>query len=242
MRIQIASDLHLESYRGMDYIYTNPLQKTGDVLVLAGDVTQLNRHDDDEFREVLDTWKFMYDKIIYVPGNHEYYRGDFGEKSGSFHEIDGNVHFLNNDVVEYQDVRFICSTFWSGVTVPTTRCINDYFVIKGFDMTVENEAHKQSVEFVKNELEKSYDGKTVVVTHHLPLEDCVSEQYKGNPINDAFSSHNPELFEYDIDLWVHGHSHDHSEIEFNGVKVVRNPLGYGSHETRDFDRGYYVEV
>ena len=38
MRIQYASDLHLEFPQNTDFIMSNPLKVTGEILILAGDI------------------------------------------------------------------------------------------------------------------------------------------------------------------------------------------------------------
>ena len=65
MKIQIASDLHLEhlEWRFQNYRGVEPTD--ADVLVLAGDIANGARA-----LELFQDWPCP---VIYVPGNHEYY-------------------------------------------------------------------------------------------------------------------------------------------------------------------------
>ncbi len=42
---------------------------------------------------------------------------------------------------------------------------------------------------------------------------------------------------YDIDLWIHGHIHAHSDYKINKTRVVCNPRGYCEHQIID---GYAI--
>lgn len=66
--------------------------------------------------------------------------------------------------------------------------IEDLIKNKFFNPLIELEENKISVNFLKNELNKKFDGDTVVVTHHLPFqepwlkhfkieEDCLTKDY-----------------------------------------------------------------
>ena len=75
LKIQYASDLHLEMYTNRDEISDNPIIPVGDVLVLAGDITKMNdsHYSDQIFDYFSEKWKL----VIMIPGNHEYYNADY---------------------------------------------------------------------------------------------------------------------------------------------------------------------
>ena len=74
MRIQYASDLHLEFADNLDYIEHGGIVPVGDVLVLAGDVSYLGYRD--MIRHRFWDWGAKHFPQTYiVPGNHEYYGG-----------------------------------------------------------------------------------------------------------------------------------------------------------------------
>jgi len=72
MRIQPVSDLHLEFDPDHGKRFASSLPVLGDVLVLAGDVLPIRRPP--HVREMLDWFCARFPRVIYVPGNHEYYR------------------------------------------------------------------------------------------------------------------------------------------------------------------------
>ena len=73
MKIQYASDLHLEFTDNSDYLKRNPLKPVGDILVLAGDIGCLN---DDNYSNH-PFWDYVSDnfqQVIVAVGNHELYK------------------------------------------------------------------------------------------------------------------------------------------------------------------------
>ena len=72
MKIQYASDLHLELTHNAKYINTLPIEAVGDVLVLAGDIFNLcdKTPPCPKFWELAST---SFREVLIVAGNHEYY-------------------------------------------------------------------------------------------------------------------------------------------------------------------------
>lgn len=72
MKIQFASEIHLEFRQNSEYLAGNPLDVIGDILVLAGDVTYLGK--DKYLRHPFFDWcSENFKQTFIVPGNHEYY-------------------------------------------------------------------------------------------------------------------------------------------------------------------------
>src|SRR5579862_7134366 len=73
MKLQIMSDLHLEMHADQGAALLASLDPTDvDVLVLAGDIT--SARDYPALRNVFEPLAGKYRHVLYVPGNHEYYK------------------------------------------------------------------------------------------------------------------------------------------------------------------------
>lgn len=71
MKIQYASDLHLEFADNWRYLKANPLEVSGDILVLAGDIGYLG----DANYSMHPFWDWAsdnYKQVIACMGNHEF--------------------------------------------------------------------------------------------------------------------------------------------------------------------------
>jgi len=235
MVIQYASDLHLEFPENKEYLKVHPLTPGGDVLLLAGDVVPfavMDKHED-FFSYVSDHFHATY----WIPGNHEYYYSDVVNRCGTLKEkIRENVFLVNNIAIQDRNIRYIFSTLWSKINAghewPIERAISDFHLIKfngsRFSSMQFNQLHEESLKFLTQELQNKSEGKTIVVTHHVPTLMNYPEKYKGDVLNDAFGV---ELYDLIMangpDFWIYGHTHVNTpDFEIGPTNLLTNQLGY----------------
>ena len=248
MKIQYASDLHLELHDNSDYLVEKPLQHVGDILVLAGDIGYLGGVSNSE-HPFWDWASANFEQVLVVPGNHEFYGGYDLENvaGGSEGTIRDNVRWYYNKSVVIGDVEIILSPLWAQILPHTEdiieRRVNDFRRIKykGERLTAArfNELHRECVAFLRRALAESEADKMIVVTHHLPSMMCVAPQYVGNILNGAFASEQAAWIDgCGADYWIYGHSHCNvGEKIIGDTKLVCNQMGYVPYnEHRDFVR------
>jgi predicted phosphodiesterase len=238
MKIQIASDLHLDllpRMGGADPAIIEPTD--ADMLVLAGDI-----HDGCDGIDRFQSWKAGAD-VIYVAGNHEYYGHVYRSKQTQIQARANEVgiHFLERSSVVLEGVRFLGATLWTDYRLFEPRYsqplamheakqrLNDHRLIRmergAFSPADALAIHAQSRQWLKEELTKPFDGKTVVVTHHGPHPNSVHEKYKDDFLSAAFVSDLGDLLQ-GADLWIHGHVHDSFHYQIGRCRVIANPAGY----------------
>lgn len=248
MKIQYASDLHLELHDNSDYLVEKPLQPVGDILVLAGDIGYLDGVSYSE-HPLWDWASANFEQVLVVPGNHEFYGGYDLENvaGGAEGAIRDNVRWYYNKSVVIGDVEIIPSPLWAQILPHTEDIIeqrvNDFRRIKykGERLTAArfNELHRECVAFLRRTLAESRVYKKIVVTHHLPSMMCVAPQYHGDVLNGAFASEQTAWIDgCGADYWIYGHSHCNvgDKIIYD-TKLVCNQMGYVPYnEHRDFVR------
>jgi predicted phosphohydrolase len=252
MTVQYCSDLHLEFSANRHFLQQNPLLPEGDILLLAGDVIPFSAMA--RANAFFDHISSAYDTVFWIPGNHEYYHSDAAERSGTLHEkIRDNVFLVNNQSIEIDSVRFIFSTLWSKIS-PDNQIyiegnISDFEVIKfhqgRFTADTFNRFHLDAIDFLQEELNKTHDGKTVVVSHHVPTFFHYPERYKTSPLNEAFAVELFDLIEKSpIDYWIYGHHHSNtSDFLLGKTALCTNQLGYVEYnEHRGFDPGKTIKL
>ena len=251
MKIQYASDLHLEFKENKKWLTSNPIKPVGDILILAGDVILfgLIESHDDFFDYVSDN----FEKTFWLPGNHEYYYYDLANRSGVLNEkIRSNVLLVNNVTVKERDVHLVFSTLWTYISPLNQLAIqngmSDFKVIqykgKAFTPAHYNEQHQFCKDFLIKELNKKYE-KSIVVTHHVPTLLHYPEQYRNSILNEGFAVELYDLIESSkAQYWIYGHHHQNvPPFKIGATTMLTNQLGYVQHkEHKGFDGDAVIEI
>ncbi len=253
MKIQYASDLHLEFADNQQYIKEHPLKKAGDILVLAGDIGYLPETNYTKY-PFWDWASDNYKQVICCMGNHEFYKYfDISKlEDGYCIEIRHNVHSYYNAVVNIDDIDFIVSTLWSHIPIQeayyTEHIINDFrrILYKGELLTFTdfNNEHKHCLDFIKNAVKKSVANHKIIISHHVPSFKMQCPKFTDSLANGAFIV---DLDDYirtsGIDYWIYGHSHYNVDMNIGSTLCCSNQLGYTFHnEHKTFDCGKTLEI
>ena len=234
MKIQYASDLHLEFAENWRYLREHPLEKAGDILVLAGDIGYI----EDENYSLHPFWSQVadqYEQVIVVPGNHEFYKYyDISSlQEGELVQIRSNVKVYYNAIVNMGDVDIILSTLWAHIPLQdafaTESGVTDFhrIMFEGETLTFEqfNKEHERCMDFLRRGCKSSSD-------------------FKGSRINGAFVSNEDDFIETcGADYWIYGHSHRNIDRQIGKTLCVSNQLGYVfACEHQSFDSGKILEL
>ena len=232
--IQYCSDLHLEFPDNHFYMEDHPIQPKADILIMAGDILPLSRLS--KFDRFLDDISEKFQQVFWIPGNHEYYGGEIGNRSGAFKEaIRKNLFLLNNQRVDINGVDLIFTTLWSHLSEGNqgliTGSLNDFRKIRkdGRALTAAqyNAMHLENLQFLENGLENG-PAKKVVITHHVPTLHNYPVKYLGDALNEAFAVDLGELMKkYAPSYWIYGHHHfNTAPFKIGETTLLSNQLGY----------------
>jgi predicted MPP superfamily phosphohydrolase len=244
MIIQYASDLHLEFVQNpLKYF---PIKKNGDILILAGDVTNIEYRKNKDYQPFFDMLSKEFEQVYWIPGNHEYY-GTTLEINPFYEEIRNNIFLLNNKTVTIEGINFIFSTMWGKLdpvySYVIKESISDFKAIKGMNIDMFNHLHDTSVNFIKDAL-KGDNRNTVVVTHHVPTFFNYPSEYKGDVLNCAFGTELFDLIEEASPCaWIYGHHHVNvNEFFINETKLLTNQMGYYDKPCVGFDPQKNIKI
>jgi len=181
MKLQIVSDLHLEFWGNRKFY--NFLKPSADILCILGDLCCVDpvgcKMISTFFKEVSPKFKL----IIWVPGNHEYYRDkqcpsctvpEINKTASAITRKFKNVKFLNCKTIDYLHqgtlYRFMGCPLWTHIPDSKSKVIEknmrDYCKIytswskkngkaKRLNYRYVNDWHAKCLRFIKSELSKT---------------------------------------------------------------------------------------
>lgn len=204
MNIQLLSDLHFEFFtRESDHLGRVQIHPNADVVALIGDIDTGGYALERASKIAMDFGK----RVIFVPGNHEFYRKEIQETLNVFRKGAPGVHVLlgvdfpdlreDEKSIVIDNVRFCGGTLWTdfklyegSVRMPTQDIalkigqngLNDFRLIKNgmYSFTAEDSLkyHNDAYRIIKSVLDTPFSGKTVVLTHHGVHKESIHAKYR----------------------------------------------------------------
>lgn len=252
VKFQIASDLHIE-YKNdnVDTKFSKYIDPKADILILAGDIGSLYKIDQLKNFLNLACSRFMY--VLYVPGNHEYYRVPHGVPEVPMHilhtrllELDNmfsNLYVLNRTSVCIDDVCIAGCTLWS----ESKTNIPWYIVrIQGMNKEKYNKMHRKDLKFVMKTIDycRNNKKKLLMVTHHVPTYKIMKGKKAKDKFISLYGSNLDYLLRHDyVHTWVCGHIHRNFDfITSMGSRLVGNQYGKEKDNITDYKKNMTIEV
>jgi len=253
MKLQIASDLHLEFYENninLDEI----IIPSAPFLILAGDIGNPFHVN---YQNFLLQCNEKFEKTFLIMGNHECYNSSIEESKIQIENVVKNlpnIIFLYDSYYDILNIRILGTILWSKIH-PTEEyiiksSISDYIKIyQDKDKTkgnitpqIINCFHQKHVNWLTSEIEKGKmdNQKLIIVTHHLPYFSLIPTLYQFARNNSSFASDLSYLFQEPIVFWICGHVHYRKTKKINDIPVYINALGYPDENTR-FDKKLVIE-
>ena len=260
MKIRLLSDLHVEGNK-FYYEYAGE-----DLVVLAGDIHTQGRH---EF--ILDQIPSNV-KILFVPGNHEYYGAVFEWANSNFRKLEDkypNFKFLYNESITIDNIEFFGGTMFTDLNLygdPTKaglmaqRGIADFSWISrenpippDFDMSYLHQLerrwttddHIAEFNLFCSNLEswiKQPRDRKRVVISHFVPHPDVSDPRYGGSPLNPYFIAHMRHYFADVDAWLFGHTHSSCDKIIENCRFVCNPRGYGNENAGGFINNLIVEI
>ena len=247
---QIASDLHIE-YKNNECV--NPLDyitPSADVLILAGDIGSLYKYP--QLFNFIDGLVEHFKHILYIPGNHEYYKQPEIICGKSINELRNlllkisqsweNVTVLDRNSVKIGDTCIVGATLWSELECEIPKFI---VRIKGITNEIYSTMHNNDLAYIENMTKycKENKLKMICVTHHPPTHQVVtSDKSNKRKFKSLYSTDLTRLLTKDyINTWVCGHVHSNFDfITENGCRVVGNQKGKPKDNINDYNKSFVL--
>jgi Icc-related predicted phosphoesterase len=243
MKLQIASDLHIEYFDNFNENINNLIIPQGDILILAGDIGSLYNIKQLESFFYYYCNKFTY--ILYVFGNCEFYKlngyepVDMDILKNKFKYIEKmfpNLFVLDRSSIQIGNYLFTGCTLWSDLK----KNLPKNYKIHNFSSYKYKYNHKKDLDFIikKSKYAIQKNLKHIIITHHLPiLIDTKKEK------TDLFMTDLSWIFDkFKINTWICGHVHQNFNIINNNTKIISNQKGKPGSYCLDYSKNYCIDI
>ncbi len=203
-----------------------------------------------------------YMPVVFVPGNHEFYRSSIKDSLAAGYvaaERYDDLFLLNGDAVLFEKFRFIGATLWTDFNLfrhmpfaldLAQRELDDYRCIKlskspsrKFTARDSVNLHREALFHFVKLLRTPDDRSTVVVSHHAPSLMSVPHEFLKEPLAASFASLlEPTILDFQPLLWVHGHVHRFCDYRIGATRVICNPRGYPDRGVLGFNPAFVVDL
>lgn len=242
MKLQIASDLHLEYQKNNEY--TNLITPSADILILAGDIGSLYKLN--QLENFFNHYTQQFSYILYVLGNCEFYVSDEVKKYKTFNSLKDelkilekkydNLFVLDRSSIQIGDYLFTGCTLWSELK----KSLPSNYKIKDMNTWKYNNLFVKDVEFIvkKSQYAKNRNLTHIVITHYVPL---ILNNDKNK--SDLYMSDLSDVMDkFDIDTWICGHLHQNFYLKYNNTRIVSNQRGKPGSFCLDYSSEFAIEV
>ncbi|KAH8424323.1 uncharacterized protein LDX57_002074 [Aspergillus melleus] len=265
MKIQIISDLHLESPAAYDVFEINP---KAPYLALLGDIGYAK---DEGLYEFLRRQLKAFRIVFLVLGNHEAYNISWPETKSTISRFKKRMDHIRGrgeelgELVILDQTRYDISpattilgcTLFSQVAQAQKESVsfglNDFYLIDDWTIEAHQEAHAADVAWLNQQIDHisrtEPERKVVVFTHFCPsIDDKVADpRHANSKISSAFMSDlsaEPCWENRAVKLWAFGHTHFNCDFQDakTGKAVTSNQRGYYFSQSEGFDCDKTFEV
>lgn len=250
MKTHVFSDTHLDHYSAKQRkaFFTKLKAKVAEdkpeLAIIAGDVCGWYTAQFSILELAIKDFSKLYKNVIFVLGNHDYWSSTFDEVSAKikmlFSASFPNVHFFHpTGSVTIDGIKFGGGTLW--YADPHNPLMN--FIDLSRVLDAPESIYAAHEEFLKLNLEE-FD---VIVSHHMPIAECVAPKWQNYHNNYFFCSYlerHLSTFKKLPRLWVMGHSHTPLDfVSSFGFRCYLNAFGYENEgENPDFWDRLLVEI
>lgn len=243
MRLQFASDLHLNSWLvthpKQDISFERILTPVAKTLILCGDIGQ----PDSVMLQIFFKWcSKRWDSIFWIPGHHEVMDA-WHLKSRTYEQC---IHHMKSLVAEYTNIQvlhrdvlvtedgylLLACPLWAHMTSMSEEMFKDPLyqdITKQYDI---------DLKWLKDHI-KGAELPVIVATHYPPTNSLMNRQLLNKSTSVPYIPETEALLRPPVVAWICGYIHEAVEVHrpyydatggAGEVLIVANPRGYPDDE------------